>query len=80
VELRMQFCEAEAPTAIAAVSLFLVEILYHGMSGMTFTVRDRYRDIDDPAVFVQNGQVCSSDESGAELHAKNGSQGRPAPW
>ena len=76
VELHMRFHEAEAPTPVAAVSLFLVEVLYHGMKGMSFTVRDRHSDTDHPTVFVQGGQVCAGGEFGAKLRAAEGSRGR----
>ena len=72
----MRFDEAEAPTPAAAVSLFLVEVLYQGMKGMSFTVRDRQSGTDHPTVFVQGGEVCASGGFGAKLRAAEGSRGR----
>ena len=76
VELHMRFDEAEAPTPAAAVSLFLVEVLYQGMKGMSFTVRDRRSGTDHPTVFVQGGQVCAGGGFAAKLRAAEGSRGR----
>jgi hypothetical protein len=59
VDLHMQFGEDEAPTPVDAVSQFLVAILYRDMREMTFTVRDRHSDSEDPTVYVHEGRVYS---------------------
>lgn len=71
VDLHMQFDETDAPTAVDAVSQFLVAILYRGMSGMTFTVHDRRSDAADQDVFVQEGHAYSRGELDAKLHAES---------
>lgn len=59
VDLHMQFGEDEAATPVDAVSQFLVSILYRDMREMTFTVRDRHSDSEDPTVYVHEGRVYS---------------------
>jgi hypothetical protein len=51
--------EDEAATPTAAVSQFLVAILYEGMSGMTFTVHDRSSG-GAPTVVVQEGKIWAA--------------------